>query len=58
MLNPSNNNFLEKIIKSIEIVESDYSKIKQSFIDNSKDHYSVESGIERWTKGYNEILND
>lgn len=56
--NPSNENFLDDIIDTFEIIEKDYSQFKRAIIENSKDHYSLEHGIERWTKGYNEILND
>lgn len=58
VLNPSDDDFLDNVIDTVNLIESKYGEYKRDIIDHSKDHYSLESGVERWTQAYNEILND
>jgi glycosyltransferase involved in cell wall biosynthesis len=58
VLDSSEDQFLDNVIQTIAVIEGNYNDYKRRIIDNSKDHYSLESGVERWTQAYNEILND
>ena len=58
VLDPEDSGYLDNLLKTINIIEDNYNEYKRNIIDNAKDHYSLERGVERWTEAYNEILND
>lgn len=58
ILDPIAESFHEDLIQAISKVEENYAEIKRNFVIQAKERYSKEAGVERWTRGYKELLND